>query len=121
MAACSGTMPSSDSGWLITGSGAQRSREAARSPAPDTLTPADRYQELFTAVQQSGIFSDSKTFVDCAPRGEPAAILAAYRTRFRDPGFDLAEFVHANFRPTHPPASEYVSIAGQPIGDHIES
>ncbi|VTU16353.1 Cytoplasmic trehalase [Variovorax sp. PBL-H6] len=114
-------MPSSDYEVLGTQGDAQRSRKAAQAPAPDTLTPADRYQELFTAVQQSSIFSDSKTFVDCAPRGEPAAILAAYRARFREPGFDLAEFVHANFRPTHPPTGEYVSVPGQPIGEHIGS
>jgi alpha,alpha-trehalase len=114
-------MPSNEAEALGTPGGAQRSRKAAEAPAPDILTPADRYQELFTAVQQSGIFSDSKTFVDCAPRGEPAAILADYRARCREPGFDLSAFVHANFRPTFPAPSEYVSVPGQPIGDHIES
>ena len=27
----------------------QRERQAARAPAPDRLSPADRYQELFVA------------------------------------------------------------------------
>jgi neutral trehalase len=31
-------------------------------PASDALTPADRYLELFTNVQKSRIFADSKTF-----------------------------------------------------------
>jgi hypothetical protein len=112
-------MPSNDAGALGTDRGAQRSIKAAQAPAPDVLTPADRYQELCTAVQQSGIFSDSKTFVDCAHCGEPAAILEACRTRCREPGFDLPAFVHANFRPTLPAPGECVSVPGQPIGDHI--
>ena len=37
-------------------------------PASDALTPADRYLELFTNVQKSRIFADSKTFPDCAPK-----------------------------------------------------
>jgi alpha,alpha-trehalase len=59
--------------------------------------------------------------VDCAPRGEPPVILEAYRARCHAPGFDLAEFVHANFRAIHPAPSEYVSVPGQPIAEHIES
>ena len=40
-------------------------------PASDALTPADRYLELFTNVQKSRIFADSKTFPDCAPKHDP--------------------------------------------------
>ncbi|MBU2011741.1 MAG: alpha,alpha-trehalase TreF, partial [Gammaproteobacteria bacterium] len=60
----------------------------------DTLSPADRYQELFVAVQMQRIFPDSKTFVDCAPRRHPEVILEAYRARCNEPGFDLGAFVH---------------------------
>ncbi len=101
--------------------GATRSKRAAEAPAPDVLTPSDRYQELFTAVQRSNVFADSKTFVDCAPRGEPAAILAAYRNQSHRPGFDLAAFVHAHFVAIQPAPSEYESVPGQPIGAHIDA
>ena len=84
-------MPSNDAAALGKQGGAQRSKRAAQGPAPDILTPADRYQEL------------------------------SYRAQCREPGFDLSAFVHANFRPTLPAPSEYVSVPGQPIGDHIES
>ncbi len=97
-----------------------RARQAAAAPAPDTLTPADRYQELFTAVQGSRVFGDSKTFVDCAPRGEPDAILAAYRGQRRAPGFDLAAFVGAHFELHEPPPTDYVSVPGQPLCAHID-
>ncbi|SNU83350.1 alpha,alpha-trehalase TreF [Pandoraea sputorum] len=39
----------------------------------DILTPDDRYQELFVAVQTQRVFADSKTFVDCAPSLAPEA------------------------------------------------
>ena len=71
--------------------------KAASVPRADTLTPADRYQELFIAVQMAGVFDDSKTFVDCVPRGDPEDILESYREQCDDEGFDLSDFVHANF------------------------
>lgn len=104
---------------IATPAGARRSK-AAEAPAPDTLTPADRYQELFVAVQANRVFPDSKTFVDCAPHGEPADILAAYRAQCKAADFDLAQFVQAHFRPIQPAPSDYVSVPGQPIGQHIE-
>lgn len=100
--------------------GVRRSTRAAAAPAPDTLTPADRYEELFIAVQTNHVFTDSKTFVDCVPRIEPADILAAYRAQSAVPGFDLAAFVQAHFDVIGQPASDYVSVPGQPIAAHID-
>ncbi len=100
--------------------GAGRERRAAAAPAPDTLTPADRYEELFIAVQSNHVFADSKSFVDCAPRIEPADILAAYRAQSAAPGFDLAAFVHAHFDVIERPRSDYVSVPGQPLAAHID-
>lgn len=97
-----------------------RRAHAASTPPPDTLSPADRYQELFVAVQRAGIFSDSKTFVDCAPLGQPQAILEAYRIACHATSFDLQAFVHAYFTPQHHAAKSYVSPPGQLIGQHIE-
>ena len=34
--------------------------------------------ELYTAVQSSGIFKDSKTFVDSIPKNEPKLITELY-------------------------------------------
>ena len=99
----------------------RRERQAARAPAPDRLSPADRYQELFVAVQSGGVFGDSKTFVDCAPLVEPAAILEAYRAEHRQPDFDLAAFVHRHFEPMQPTKSEYTSEPGQSLAGHIDS
>ncbi|HEV7123708.1 MAG TPA: alpha,alpha-trehalase TreF [Rhodanobacter sp.] len=98
---------------------AQTARLAASHPA-DTLTPADRYQELFVAVQMQRIFDDSKTFVDCAPRGQPREILEAYRRHRDEKGFSLDRFVHAHFLLPTKHHSEYVSVPGQSLGEHID-
>ena len=83
-------------------------------------TPAQRYGDLFVAVQTARVFADSKTFVDCAPRRHPDAILDEYRARRDAPGFDLARFVHANFEVQRPPDSHYVSDPGQSLVEHID-
>jgi alpha,alpha-trehalase len=94
--------------------------EARAVPKADHLTPADRYKELFAAVQSSGIFDDSKTFVDCAPRQDPALILARYRATCKDAGFDLGVFVHAHFEPPAAHRDEYESVPGQALSEHID-
>jgi alpha,alpha-trehalase len=98
-----------------------RRAAAERNPAPDTLTPADRYQELFVAVQSRRIFADSKTFVDCAPRQAPEAILAAYRAGMDAPGFDLAQFVSEHFEAAEPARSTFVPQAGWTLAEHIDA
>ncbi|MDP9899619.1 trehalase family glycosidase [Variovorax ginsengisoli] len=98
-----------------------RTQQAAACHAPDVLTPADRYAELFVAVQRGRIFPDSKTFVDCSPRRDPAEILAAYRADCAQPGFDLRAFVDANFVLRQPTQEAYVSVPGQPLCAHIDA
>jgi len=98
----------------------RHARQLADVAPADVLTPADRYQELFEAVQGARVFEDSKTFVDCAPRRDPASILAEYRATCDAPGFDLARFVAANFRAEGVPDSHYVSDPNQTLVQHID-
>ena len=92
-------------------------------PASDALTPADRYLELFEAVQAARIFTDSKTFPDCAPRMDPLDILIRYRRLKRRPDFDLRKFVIAHFwLPEYSTAEgEYVSDPGSSLKAHIDT
>jgi len=53
--------------------------------------------ELFTAVQSSGIFKDSKTFVDSIPKTEPELILDHYHSEKKKASFDLKKFILSNF------------------------
>lgn len=88
--------------------------------AADTLTPADRYQELFVAVQTQRVFPDSKTFVDCAPRQHPERILEAYRTESGQPGFDLKAFVLKYFEPYEMKQTEFVANPNDTLAEHID-
>ncbi|MCJ0826595.1 alpha,alpha-trehalase TreF [Luteimonas sp. 50] len=98
----------------------ENNARAAAVAAADPLGPADRYGDLFVAVQSARVFADSKTFVDCAPLGDPDDIVAAWQDRKARPGFDLAGFVRAHFRAEHPPASHYVSDPEQTLVAHID-
>ncbi len=98
---------------------ARAARVAEVAPA-DPLSPAERYGELFEAVQLGRVFDDSKTFVDCIPRAHPDAILDEYRARRGEPGFDLARFVGERFESVQPPPSDYVSDPEQPLRAHID-
>jgi alpha,alpha-trehalase len=98
----------------------QCNARVAEVAAADPLSPADRYGDLFVAVQSARVFADSKTFVDCAPLQAPEDILAAYRAQQALPGFDLAAFVHAHFRAEHPRANHYVSDPEQTLLAHID-
>lgn len=86
----------------------------------DTLSPAERYQELFVAVQMGRVFPDSKTFVDCAPRRHPDEILEAYRSQCGAADFDLCAFVREHFCPYQMPASDFVANPDDSLSQHID-
>ncbi|MCY0389364.1 alpha,alpha-trehalase TreF [Robbsia sp. Bb-Pol-6] len=86
----------------------------------DVLTPADRYQELFVAVQGGRVFGDSKTFVDCIPLRDPAEILERYRAGKDQADFDLKTFVADHFVHEQVVHSHYVSDPNQTMVAHID-
>ena len=53
--------------------------------------------ELYTAVQSSGIFKDSKTFVDSIPKNEPKLITELYENEKTKRDFNLKGFVQSHF------------------------
>lgn len=70
----------------------------------NTLTAeiVDRFIQLsgplFEDVQQSGIFPDSKTFVDSVPKSNPQEILKRYKKQRQKSHFNLKAFVYEHFR-----------------------
>ncbi|MCE3251981.1 MAG: trehalase, partial [Cellvibrio sp.] len=60
-------------------------------------SPDKRFGDFFIAVQLSGIFTDSKTFVDAIPLYNDATILENYHNSKSQPDFNLKEFVADNF------------------------
>ena len=89
-------------------------------PHSDALTPADRYLELFVAVQSSHLFEDSKTFPDCPPKMDPLDILLRYRRIKNHPGFNLQRFVDAHFSLPANHSDEYVCDPGDSLKEHID-
>jgi len=73
------------------GAGYPSSSRATRYDPSQDLGP------LFQAVQLSGTFSDSKTFVDARPLEPPGTIVAEYARDHGDAGFDLPAFVAEHF------------------------
>lgn len=73
--------------------------------------------ELFEAVQKSGIFEDSKTFVDSTPRRHPGEIERDFVQNRGKPGFNLRDFVLHHFEM---PCARALDIAeSKDIAGHI--
>jgi alpha,alpha-trehalase len=60
--------------------------------------PDEHLGVLFHDVQTSGLFDDSKTFVDCTPLKSPQRILEEYQKIRHLSGFNLDSFVYQNFQ-----------------------
>ena len=72
---------------------------AAKAPEQPSAVyePSRALGTLFHDVQLSGMFPDSKTFVDARPLEAPAQITAAYATERSAPNFSMRSFVEKHF------------------------
>ncbi|MBF0440978.1 MAG: alpha,alpha-trehalase TreF [Oligoflexales bacterium] len=96
------------------------SSPAENVPVSCEKISVDGYGGLFEAVQMKGIFPDSKTFADAAPKSDPAEIVAKYEKQKNDKLFNLSKFVSENF--TIEDASSTVkSLSPQPIEERINT
>ncbi|OLD89229.1 MAG: hypothetical protein AUG85_02330 [Gemmatimonadetes bacterium 13_1_20CM_4_66_11] len=93
-------------------------RQAVRPP---TYDPAHDIGSLFSDVQLSGIFPDSKEFVDARPRSAPATIEARYDSARRTSGFVLRAFVDQHFVLSEPAGDGYHTVASQSMVQHINA
>ncbi len=66
-------------------------------PDQSPYFPSEALGGLFHDVQMSGIFEDSKTFVDYVPRCDPSYIASVYKSENSSPDFDLGQFVFEYF------------------------
>ncbi len=88
----------------------------------DDLAPPDiLYKTLFETVQRSGIFPDSKTFVDLIPTEEPATILALFRQEKDKPNFDLKQFLQQYFYKPEAKLKTYHTNLNHTIREHISA
>jgi alpha,alpha-trehalase len=75
--------------------------------------------DLFKDVQLKSVFPDSKTFVDCTPRGDLQDIVAEYDRIKSEADFDLKEFVHRNFELPVRPKSLFSTDTTLVMEEHI--
>lgn len=79
--------------------------------------PSDLFGPLFAAVQESGLFADSKTFADAVPKRAAAEILGEWERSRPPDAAALREFVLDNF--DVPPLDELATPDALPLADHI--
>src|SRR2546422_3473252 len=94
---------------------------ACRTGAPPVVRydPAHDLGALFHDVQVSGIFADSKTFVDARPLEPPSEIAAGYATARTSAGFNLRSFVERHFELPRPIAAGFHTDPSQTMEQHI--
>lgn len=76
---------------------------------------------LFHDVQLSGMFADSKTFVDARPLSDPREIAARYEKARGAAGFDLRTFVQQNFEIPKPVGGDFRTDTTQSMAEHIRA
>ena len=88
---------------------------------PALYDPAHNLGSLFAAVQLSGIFPDSKTFVDARPLRAPRDIVAAYDSARAAAAFDLEAFVSRQFELPRAVGGDFHSDTSQTVEEHIRA
>ncbi|MDB5032716.1 alpha,alpha-trehalase TreA [Mucilaginibacter sp.] len=85
------------------------------------VTPQKLYPGLFEAVQSAALFPDNKTFADAVPKSSPSVIIKAYNYQKNSTGFDLKQFVLANFQIPVTNNGGFKSDIKQGIRKHIDT
>src|SRR5213593_3725629 len=113
--------------WLIaltaacTAATSTTSQTSTDLNRPAFYDPAHDLGVLFHDVQLSGIFSDSKTFVDARPLRTPRDIVAAYDSARTAAAFDLQAFVSRQFELPRPVGGDFHTDTSQTIEEHIRA
>src|SRR5438128_710462 len=102
-------------------SGAPRRASSAPPTSVSRYDPAHDLGPLFQDVQLSGIFADSKTFVDARPLSPPADIAVRYSAARATSGFSLHAFVQRYFELPRPIAEGFHTDTSQTMADHIRA
>jgi alpha,alpha-trehalase len=93
----------------------------ASALAATLYDPSRALGPLFHDVQLSGLFPDSKTFVDARPLVAPAEIAVRYAAARGAVGFDLRAFVEQNFELPRPAGEGFRADTTHTMEDHIRA
>lgn len=103
---------------LALAAGCQTGGPARRSIAYD---PSRALGSLFRDAQLSGVFQDSKTFVDARPLRSPADIVARYAVARDSAGFSLETFVEQHFELPRPVGEGFRTDTSRTMEEHIRA
>ena len=106
-------------GWH--GLAAQTAPDHRRPGSVAYYDPVSELGPLFPAVQLSGIFADSKTFVDARPLSPPAEIAADFARSRGGARFDLRAFVAQHFELPRPAGTGFRSDTAGSMEAHIRA
>jgi alpha,alpha-trehalase len=84
-------------------------------------THAQLYPTLFEAIQLSGVYQDSKCFVDATPMYSPEVVLRAYQLESLEMNFEIADFVERHFRLPESVGASYQESSKRPVREHINN
>ena len=90
-------------------------------PAVARYDPARDLGPLFQDVELSGIFPDSKTFVDARPLLAPAVVAARYAAARGVPAFSLRAFVERHFELPRAIGEDFHADTSQTMEQHIRA
>jgi alpha,alpha-trehalase len=76
---------------------------------------------MFKEIQLSGVFADSKTFVDSVPKGSMAEVAALYHKQKKAPAFNLSEFVRTHFALPVDSVDDFKSDTSKPVAEHLNA
>lgn len=104
-----------------TGASAFDSAVAQQPSRAERYDPSRALGPLFHDVQLSGVYSDSKTFVDAGPLLPPAEIAARYAAAQSAAGFSLQAFVEQHFELPRPVGEGFRTDTSQTMEGHIRA
>ena len=86
-----------------------------------TLSPDERFGELFDSIMVKNIFEDSKTFLDMIPVMPTDSILLAYKEAHKKSDFNWQVFVNQMFVSSNPSPQAFQTNSAHDIEDHINA
>src|SRR5437867_4534440 len=104
-----------------TGMPAPQTDASGQQALSNLYDPSRALGSLFHDVQLSGIFPDSKTFVDARPRLAPSEIAARYAAERGPAQFNLRSFVEQHFELPRPAGEGVRSDTSQSMEEHIRA
>jgi alpha,alpha-trehalase len=86
-----------------------------------TLSPDERFGELFDSIMVNHVFEDSKTFLDMIPATPTDELLDFYKTARKKPDFNWQTFVNQAFTSPKINTPPFRANSILPVEDHINA